>query len=345
MADTDIIITEILYDAPNIPGLNDNKHEWVEIANTGPDPVSLNGWTLDDVKTANTPVGIIPNVTLAAGQIAIFYNASITEQQFIAQYSPLPGTVLIPVTHWQPLNNTGDTVNLINASGTVIEQVAYAPVAAPGESLNYTTGGVYEGPGVPDPGIVCFTAGSRIATARGARPIEALEVGDLVLTKDHGLQPLRWIGQRVISLAEQISTPTFRPVLIKKSAIAANQPECDMQVSQQHRLLLDNHQTALLFGIAPVLCPAASLVNRHSITVAQTLRPVTYIHLLFDQHEIVYVDGLQSESFHPSQAGLDKLSNKARQEIYALFPALKQGGEMAIAYPALNAVEAVLLDV
>ena len=345
MADTDIIITEIMYDAPNIPGLYDNKYEWVEIANTGPDPVSLNGWTLDDVNTGNTRIGIIPNVTLAAGQVGIFYNAGITEQQFISQYNPLPGTVLIPVTHWQPLNNTGDTVNLVNASGTVIGQVAYAPVAAPGESLNYTTGGVYEGPGAPDPGVVCFTAGSRIATAGGTRPIEALQIGDLVHTKDHGLQPLRWIGRRAVSLVEQMATPAFRPVLIKKSAREENIPRQDMRVSQQHRLLIDSPQSALLFGPDPVLCPAIALVNGQSISVVPPLEPVVYIHLLFDAHEILWVDGLPSESFHPSDAGMDQLSNAARQEVYALFPALEQGGTMAIAYPALNAVEAAVLGV
>ncbi len=63
MADTDIVITEIMYDADN--AVHDNNHEWVEIANTGTDPVSLNGWTLDDSNTANTGVGTFADVTLA----------------------------------------------------------------------------------------------------------------------------------------------------------------------------------------------------------------------------------------------------------------------------------------
>jgi len=344
MADADIIVTEIMYDADN--AVPDNNYEWVEIANTGPDPVSLNGWTLDDVNTGNAGVGIIPNVTIGAGQIAIFYNANITEAEFIAQYSPTPGTVLIPVTHWQPLNNAGgDTVNLFNSGGTTIETVAYPDDAGPGQSLNYTETGVYEGAGVPDPGVVCFTAGSHIKTENGDIPIEALQAGDLVLTKDHSLQPLRWIGHRIVSPAEQIAIPNFRPVIIQKSAIADNVPCRNMRVSQQHRILIESHQAEALFGRAAVLCAAVSLDNDHSITIQKAPKRVEYIHLLFDQHEIVFVDRLASESFHPCPSGINKLSAKAQREIYALFPELKDGKSMALAYPALNAVEAAILGV
>ncbi|VAV98097.1 hypothetical protein MNBD_ALPHA07-1728 [hydrothermal vent metagenome] len=71
MADSDIVITEILYDAVN--SVNDNNHEWVESFNSGPDPVVLDGWTLDDSRTNNTGVGTFPNVTLQPSEVAIFY--------------------------------------------------------------------------------------------------------------------------------------------------------------------------------------------------------------------------------------------------------------------------------
>ncbi|MCU0816565.1 MAG: Hint domain-containing protein, partial [Cypionkella sp.] len=38
--------------------------------------------------------------------------------------------------------------------------------------------------------IACFTLGTRIDTVDGPRPVEALVPGDLVLTRDHGPQPL-----------------------------------------------------------------------------------------------------------------------------------------------------------
>lgn len=39
--------------------------------------------------------------------------------------------------------------------------------------------------------IIYFTPGTRIATPDGARDIATLRVGDLVVTRDHGLQPIR----------------------------------------------------------------------------------------------------------------------------------------------------------
>ena len=43
-------------------------------------------------------------------------------------------------------------------------------------------------------GIPCFTPGTLIATANGLRPVESLEVGDLVPTRDSGMQRIRWTG-------------------------------------------------------------------------------------------------------------------------------------------------------
>lgn len=51
--------------------------------------------------------------------------------------------------------------------------------------------------------IICFTEGTRILTERGLRPIETLARGDMVVTRDHGLQPIRWAGHRTVQAARQ----------------------------------------------------------------------------------------------------------------------------------------------
>lgn len=40
--------------------------------------------------------------------------------------------------------------------------------------------------------VICFTPDTLVATARGLRAVERLSVGDLVLTRDNGPQPIRW---------------------------------------------------------------------------------------------------------------------------------------------------------
>ncbi len=43
--------------------------------------------------------------------------------------------------------------------------------------------------------IICFTRNTRIETPYGPRPVQDLRPGDLVITRDHGVQPLRWVGE------------------------------------------------------------------------------------------------------------------------------------------------------
>ncbi len=342
MPNTDIVITEIMYDPPQ--SVHDNNHEWVEVTNTGTGSVAMNGWTLDDSNTANSGVGTFANTTLDPGDIAIFYNDNITEADFIALYNPAPGAILIPVAGWQPLNNTGgDSVQIFDDNSDVVATVAYDDDASPGESLNYTPEGVYEGAGGPDPGGVCFTAGSLIDTEHGPRRIESLIPGDRLRTLDHGLQTLRWVGRRVVSVTEQIQHPALCPIEIDAGALGPHMPARQTRVSPQHRLLITGITPELLFNQPRMLCSAISLVGMPGIRQLSADDSIEYVHILFDNHEIVFVDGQASESFFPNLEGLSALSPLARAELFALFPEIRSTA-LPLAYPVMNNAEAALLN-
>jgi hypothetical protein len=70
---------------------------------------------------------------------------------------------------------------------------------------------------------------------------------------------------------------------------------------------------------------------------------VSYLHILFDQHEIVRADGAWSESFQPGVQTLNGLGAEQRAEIFALFPALKDGTPFAAARLQLKSKEARVL--
>ena len=342
MPNTDIVITEIMYDP--VQTVYDISHEWVEITNTGASSIAMNGWTLDDSNTTNSGVGTFGNVTLAPGDIAIFYNDNITEQAFIDLYSPAPGTILIPVAGWQPLNNTsGDSVQIFDQNTDIVDTVTYPDDASPGESLNYTPEGVYEGAGVPDPGVMCFTAGSLIDTEHGLRRIEGLAPGDRLRTMDHGLQTVWWVGRRVVSQSEQMQHRALCPVEIDAGALGPHTPMRQTRVSPQHRMLISGYVPELLFNQQHMLCPAISLVDLPGIRQLPAGAEIEYIHILFDNHEIVFVDGQASESFFPNQDGLSALSPLARAELFALFPEIESAA-LTLAYPVMSNAEAALLD-
>ncbi|HSF92831.1 MAG TPA: Hint domain-containing protein, partial [Paracoccaceae bacterium] len=44
--------------------------------------------------------------------------------------------------------------------------------------------------------VACFTPGTGIATPKGEVAVERLKKGDRVLTRDNGIQTIRWIGQK-----------------------------------------------------------------------------------------------------------------------------------------------------
>ncbi|MEG3662638.1 Hint domain-containing protein [Celeribacter halophilus] len=162
--------------------------------------------------------------------------------------------------------------------------------------------------------VICFGKGTRIATPYGARAVEDLKPGDLVLTMDNGLQPLRWVGARTVP-----ATGRFAPIEITKGALGN---ERDLIVSPQHRMLLNGWRSEMLFNTSEVFAAAKHLVNGSTIREAQG-GFVTYYHLMFDRHEVIFAEGAASESFHVSDYSLTGVADDAREELFALFPELR----------------------
>lgn len=161
--------------------------------------------------------------------------------------------------------------------------------------------------------IPCFTSGTMIETDRGARLVESLLPDDLVLTKDNGLQPLRWIGRRMVP-----ATGNFAPIEIKANTFGTHGT---LLVSPQHRVLIRDSLADLLFGEPEVLVAAKDLVNDHSVRRVEGGQ-VEYIHLLFDAHEVVFSDGLETESFLPGKQTSGMFEENIINEICAIFPEL-----------------------
>ena len=162
--------------------------------------------------------------------------------------------------------------------------------------------------------IICFATGTRIATQRGNIPVEQLRINDLVVTKDNGLQPLRWHGNRTVR-----GTGKFAPIQFKAGTFDNTR---DFFVSPQHRMLMSGANASLYFGETQVLASAKHLVNGNNILRAKC-DLITWHHLLFDRHEIIYAEGCASESYHPGAQGLNGIDDKQREELFALFPQLR----------------------
>lgn len=193
------------------------------------------------------------------------------------------------------------TIQFLDASGNVIGTMSFSNI----ETI-----------------VPCFTPGTLIVTDRGPVAVEGLSVGDRVLTKDNGYQVLRWIGRRDLTPAELAAQPQLRPILIRAGAFGPAMPERDMRLSPQHRLLLSGVRAELYSGEAEVLAPAQHFLGMAGVVRDAAVGGTSYIHLLFDRHEIVRSDGIWSESFQPAEAVLSGLERSQRDEVLALFPEL-----------------------
>lgn len=211
-------------------------------------------------------------------------------------------------------------------------------VTGSGEFTEATLGGTipYSDTDTITLNFVCFTRGALIETDNGLTKIENLRVGDTVPTRGNGNQPVRWIGSRKVR-----ATGENAPIVISKGALGNTR---DMRVSPGHRMLITGWRAEALFGVSEVLVAAKDLINGDTI-YRQEGGSVEYFHILFDQHEIITVDGAQSESFHPAQVGLDNLDISTREEVLNLFPELRENAH-AFARPAhatLSVSESILL--
>jgi hypothetical protein len=262
------------------------------------------GDSLQTVLIANDDIGHLP-----AGETKTF---DVLSNDYVASGGTLTITHVngVAVSAGDTITlNTGQTVTL-NADGTFT-------VVSDGddEYFNFTytiSDGVNEDTGfVLVDSIPCFVAGTLIETELGPRPVERLRPGERVMTQDNGLQPLRWSGQRRVR-----AEGDFAPIYIAPGTFG---PHRAVALSPLHRVLVRDSLAELLFGEAEVLVAARDLVNGRSV------RPVPggwvdYVHLLFDDHQVVFAEGLASESFLPGPQVKHSFEADMVNEICALFP-------------------------
>lgn len=115
--------------------------------------------------------------------------------------------------------------------------------------------------------------------------------------------------------------PEFQPVFIRQGALGKGLPERDMLVSPNHRMLLNSDLAEVMFEEREVLIAAKYLTGLEGIDQITT-HSISYLHLMFDQHEIILADGGWTESFQPGDHSMRGIGEAQRVEILTLFPDL-----------------------
>ena len=196
-----------------------------------------------------------------------------------------------------------------------------------------------------DGGVICFTPGTRISTPTGPRLVEELREGDKVQTRDSGPQEIQWIGSRRMTGARLFVMPKLRPIRIRTGALGIDRPDAELLVSPAHRMLVRGAAAQALFNTNEVLVAARDLVNGTTVSTDLTVREVTYIHLLLPSHQILWANGVETESYHPANASMEALTEIDRMRLLAHMPGLATDphGYSEFARRNLSKTEAALL--
>ncbi|WP_157946836.1 Hint domain-containing protein [Thalassobius sp. I31.1] len=256
----------------------------------------------NDVSGPQLDLSTVPNISNST-------NFSVFEQYTATGPS---GPVTFIMVQWSPVPYIFLTDGSLSANDVITGTgTGVGPTVTSG--LEYTD--------LPD--FVCFAAGTRIETPRGLRLIEDLKAGDQVVLANGLCCPIRWIGCRKLSRAELKAAPHLRPIRFKAGSMGVGCPARDVWLSPQHRVAVTATGLELISDASVMLASAKSLVNGKDVLQRQGFRPVEYFHILFDQHEILNIDGLMCETFFPGETTMDALSEATRGELYELFPDLE----------------------
>lgn len=228
-----------------------------------------------------------------------------------------PGAAVTVVARLRLIDDAGEVVDLLLLAAGGESLVLPLSPLSPGD--HYTLVAVEPPPSevaLADLLCVSFVKGTRITMSDGRQqPIEALAPGDLVLTRDHGRQPLRWVGRVTLR-----ATGAFAPVVIGRGVIGNAE---ELAVSQHHRLFLYQRQRQPGLPTSELLVQARHLVDGRRVTLREG-GYVDYFSLVFDRHEIVYAEGIPVESLMISEATVNRLPAELSAEVRARFPGLSQ---------------------
>lgn len=157
-----------------------------------------------------------------------------------------------------------------------------------------------------------FASDALVATGAGLRRADSLREGDMVLTHDNGLQPVRWILRHRMQAGTSTTSPGTAPVQLAAGAVSAGRPEQPLTVSGSLRVQIREPMAELLFGEPQVFAQVGRLADGGAIAARPAGTSVTVVQLLFDVHELVQVNGLWVESLWLGEPTLKALPPMAR---------------------------------
>ncbi|WP_158269910.1 Hint domain-containing protein [Litoreibacter ponti] len=125
--------------------------------------------------------------------------------------------------------------------------------------------------------------GVRVLTMNGYQPIEALQAGDRVVTRN---------GMRVLADI-YVEEHLMRPIRVGQGTLGFNRPDTDMMMAPDQEVMVRDWRAEMLFGRDMVIVNINTMVDGKYIVEAETEQLHKVYQLQFEQEEIFYADGVE----------------------------------------------------
>lgn len=168
--------------------------------------------------------------------------------------------------------------------------------------------------------LTAFVAGTRIGTQSGLCRVEDLSIGDRILTRENGYQPVIWRGTHHISAATLRTELHLAPIRFDAGACDSFEPNTPVLVAPRHRILHRPDHAESVLGQSEVLVAARAFVNGASIRPVIPDEGVTYVHVMCAEPQVVLGEAGWSETMSKSAFSKISLTPEQRAEIRARFP-------------------------
>jgi hypothetical protein len=239
----------------------------------------------------NQAGGTIPSAYFGGGAVFVQDAGTLGAVSLVSGYSD--AITVEPGGSFYGLSSrltTGQTIELAGTSETYAAMGGGVLTLSGGTALHLAGSFAPGAIQVADAGgntfiTACFATGTRIATSRGSVAVEALRVGDLVLTATGRLAPVRWLGHRRTNLRQHLHPYDVMPVRVRAGAFGNGVPSRDLVLSPDHAVLMDG-----------CLVPIRHLVNGQSIAQEQR-EAITYWHVELDRHDVILAESLPCEAY------------------------------------------------
>ena len=159
-----------------------------------------------------------------------------------------------------------------------------------------------------------FSGQTKIKTFSGETPVSELKAGDLVLTRDNGFQPIRWVGRFARGQRKE------KMLCLKANALAPEVPSSDLTLSPHQRLLSSNGVLRMLFDDQEGLVRARELMQLEACVSEEVVAGCW--HILLQRHEVILANDVWTESFQPDRKFIGAAGVRVKRQLERLCPKL-----------------------